>query len=161
MSYTSQLAQHLRQVYFGGNWTCSNLKQQLDGISFQEAMSLTPFSANSIAALTCHIHYYIKVQLDVMNNKELHASDIDSWKIDNLGTPADWETLLGQMWIEAKQWADLVEKMNDARLETVFTDTEYGTWQRNLLGLIEHTHYHLGQIALIRGYQKRASQNSE
>ncbi|HAI83731.1 MAG TPA: DUF1572 domain-containing protein, partial [Chitinophagaceae bacterium] len=25
-----------------------------------------------------------------------------------------------------------------------------GTYYRNILGLIEHTHYHLGQIALIK-----------
>jgi hypothetical protein len=29
-------------------------------------------------------------------------------------------------------------------------DEQYGTWQRNLEAVIEHSYYHLGQIILIR-----------
>jgi len=31
-----------------------------------------------------------------------------------------------------------------------FTDEKYGTYQRNLIGILEHSYYHLGQIVLIK-----------
>jgi hypothetical protein len=31
-----------------------------------------------------------------------------------------------------------------------FDDGKYGTVLRNILGLIEHTHYHLGQIVILK-----------
>jgi hypothetical protein len=35
-------------------------------------------------------------------------------------------------------------------LEATFSQKKYGTYYRNLMGVIEHSHYHLGQISLIR-----------
>ena len=40
--------------------------------------------------------------------------------------------------------------MDEALLFLVFVKPEYGNYYRNLHGLIEHTHYHLGQVALIK-----------
>ncbi|MGN6163930.1 MAG: hypothetical protein ACTHOF_05245 [Flavisolibacter sp.] len=40
--------------------------------------------------------------------------------------------------------------MADSKLDEIFVDEKYGTYYRNLQGIIEHTHYHLGQIVLIK-----------
>jgi hypothetical protein len=40
--------------------------------------------------------------------------------------------------------------MDDARLDQSFVDEKYGTWLRNIEGVIEHCYYHLGQVSLIR-----------
>ena len=37
MNLTAQIAKHIRDVHFGGNWTASNLKDQLAGLSWQQA----------------------------------------------------------------------------------------------------------------------------
>jgi len=34
MSLTEQIAKHLREIYFDGNWTCSNLKDNLADITW-------------------------------------------------------------------------------------------------------------------------------
>jgi hypothetical protein len=44
----------------------------------------------------------------------------------------------------------LLEAMPDAQLMEPFTDARYGNWIRNILGITEHLHYHLGQIVLLR-----------
>lgn len=36
-SISTQIALHLQQVYFGGNWATSNFKDQLADVSWQEA----------------------------------------------------------------------------------------------------------------------------
>jgi hypothetical protein len=50
----------------------------------------------------------------------------------------------------AETFAGLVEQLPDAILLENFTDGKYGNNYRNLHGVIEHTHYHLGQIVLVK-----------
>jgi len=50
----------------------------------------------------------------------------------------------------ALKLADLTEALPESRLQETFADEKYGNYYRNLHGLIEHTHYHLGQIVLIK-----------
>ncbi|MGJ8593340.1 MAG: hypothetical protein ACSHXF_12375 [Aquaticitalea sp.] len=40
--------------------------------------------------------------------------------------------------------------MPDSQLNAVFVDAKYGTYLRNIDGMIEHSYYHLGQIVLIK-----------
>lgn len=40
--------------------------------------------------------------------------------------------------------------MPDQKLEEVFVEEKYGTYLRNIEGVIEHSYYHLGQISLIK-----------
>jgi hypothetical protein len=58
--------------------------------------------------------------------------------------------LLNRSFIEVETLATEIEKLDEGILSQTFLDPKYGSWHRNLLGLIEHTHYHLGQIVLIR-----------
>jgi hypothetical protein len=50
----------------------------------------------------------------------------------------------------ADQAASLIEQLPEQRLWDDFSDQRYGNYYRNILGIIEHGHYHLGQIVLIR-----------
>jgi hypothetical protein len=40
--------------------------------------------------------------------------------------------------------------MPEGKLNEVFVDEKYGTYQRNIGGMIEHSYYHLGQIVLLK-----------
>ncbi|MBL7748879.1 MAG: DUF1572 domain-containing protein, partial [Chitinophagaceae bacterium] len=62
----------------------------------------------------------------------------------------DWTQLCNNTWTEVETLATLIEQLPESRLAEIFCDEKYGTYHRNLLGLIEHTHYHLGQIVLIK-----------
>jgi len=58
--------------------------------------------------------------------------------------------MLNNAWHEAESFAALIEQLPDSKLRAQFTDEKYGTYYRNLQGIIEHTHYHLGQIVIIK-----------
>ena len=58
--------------------------------------------------------------------------------------------MLEKSWEQAEQFAKLVEQLPDSQLFDDFSDKKYGSYFRNLQGIIEHTHYHLGQIVLIK-----------
>lgn len=149
MPITAQLAKHLRDVHFGGNWTCSNLRDQLKDVSWQQAIKKAE-SFNTIATLVFHVNYYVSAIARVLNGEELNAKDEYSFHHPPINSQEDWEYMLSKVWADAENCAALIEQLDAAKLDDDFTDKKYGSYARNLLGLIEHTHYHLGQIVILK-----------
>jgi len=149
MNLTAQIARHFREVHFGGNWTSVNLKDSLAGITWQQATTKV-YSLNTIAALVYHINYYVSAVLKVLEGGPLDAHDKYSFDLPSIQSNEDWEKLLNKTWTDAKNFANLIEQLPESKLENDFSEKKYGSYYRNLHGIIEHTHYHLGQIVLIK-----------
>lgn len=149
MLTTHQLAKHFRDVHFGGNWTDVNLKDTLAGVSWQQATTQV-HGLNTIATLVFHINYYVNPMLKVLQGEALVASDKFSFDLPPITGDDDWQRLVDKALTEAEAFAQQVEQLDDAKLFDDFADPKYGSCYRNLLGVIEHTHYHLGQISLIK-----------
>lgn len=149
MQLTTHLAKHLRDVHFGGNWTWVNLKSTLSDVTWQQA--ITPVKdLNTIATLLFHVNYFVGVQIKVLQGGPLEGNDKLSFAHPPIRSQADWEAMLEQAWAEAEALAQLIEQLPEAQLWAVFCEDKYGNYYRNLQGLIEHTHYHLGQMTLIK-----------
>lgn len=149
MNTSTQIAKHLREVHFGGNWTWVNLKDSLEGITWQHAIAKVE-SFNTIAVLVFHMNYYVSAILKVLQGEPLNSSDKHSFDHPPIGSEEDWQRMLDKTWAEAEQLAGLIEQLPDVKLGEIFAAEKYGIYYRNLQGLIEHTHYHLGQIVLIK-----------
>ena len=149
MNRTVQIARHFREVHFGGNWTSVNLKDSLAGVTWQQATTKV-YSLNTIAALVYHINYYVSAVLKVLEGGPLDAHDKYSFDLPLIQSDEDWEKLLNKTWTDAKNFVTLIEQLPESKLENDFSEKKYGSYYRNLHGLIEHTHYHLGQIVLIK-----------
>lgn len=149
MSFAKQIAKHLREVHFGGNWTTSNLKDALAGVTWQQATTKIG-SFNTIAALVYHVNYYVGAVLQVLEGRPLTASDKYCYDVPPINSREDWERLLNKVWTEAESFAKLIEQMPDEKLLEGFIDPKYGNYYRNLQGIIEHMHYHLGQIVILK-----------
>jgi hypothetical protein len=149
MNWSLLIAKHLREVHLGGNWTGSNLKSHLEDVSWVEATTKID-SFNTIATLVFHIGYYVTVILQVLNKQPLNAKDEFSFNHPPINSEEDWQKLLSNSTSEAEQLMVLIEKLSDDELISTFADVKYGNYYRNLHGLIEHTHYHLGQIAILK-----------
>lgn len=145
----AHMAAHFRHVHFGGNWTCVNLRDTLKDITWQEALH-TREGFNSIAVLTYHIHYFVHAVLQVLEGGPLDAHDTLSFTHPPIEGEADWQRFLEKVWSDAERFATLVEQLPADLLHTDMADPKYGTWYRNLHGIIEHAHYHLGQIVILK-----------
>jgi hypothetical protein len=149
MNISAQMAKHFKEIHFGGNWTWSNLKDNLSDITWQEATTKI-HSFNTIAALTYHVNYFVAAALKVLEGGELDAHDKFSFDHPPIESQADWENLLKKTWTDAENFARMVEKLPEEKLWEDFTDKKYGNYYRNIHGIIEHMHYHLGQIVVIK-----------
>lgn len=58
--------------------------------------------------------------------------------------------MLALHYAHAEEKASFIEKLPESVLLEIFSDEKYGTYYRNILGIIEHSHYHLGQIVIIK-----------
>jgi uncharacterized damage-inducible protein DinB len=146
---TRQIAKNFREVYFGGNWTASSLKEQLADVTWEEATKQV-YGFNTIATLTFHIHYYVPAIAKVLQGGELIAKDELSFDHAPIRSQQDWDGMLSRCWKEAEVFASLIQELPDDKLTEDFADPKYGNYHRNLLGIVEHTHYHTGQISLIK-----------
>ncbi|MBK9762764.1 MAG: DinB family protein [Flavobacteriales bacterium] len=146
---TLMIAKHFREVHFGGNWTSVNLRDTLKDVTWQEATTKRE-GFNTIAVLTFHISYFIDAVLVVLEDGPLDAHDKFSFTHPPITNEVDWQRMLEKVWSDAERFATLVEQLPEDHLHQDMADSKYGTWYRNLHGIIEHTHYHMGQIVILK-----------
>ncbi len=146
---TNQIAKHFREVYFGGNWCEINIKKELANVSWQEATTKV-YDFNTIATLAHHINYYVSNVLDFLKGDPLTARDHLSFAHPPIKNQIDWDKFLTTIIEDGEQFANQIEKLSDEKLLEIFIEEKYGNYYYNLHGIIEHVHYHLGQIVLIK-----------
>lgn len=149
MEYTKQIAKLLRDVHFGGNWTWVNFKETLEGVTWQQAMEKVK-DLNTIVALVYHMDYYAAGVTEFLNGQTLTTKDKFSWDTPELDSEENWKNLLARFWNNAENLAKAIEELPEEKLKDIFHEDQYGNYYRNLHGIIEHCHYHLGQIVLIK-----------
>lgn len=160
MLLTEQLAKHFRALYFGPNWTAANLKDKLADVSWQQAITGV-HSLHSIATLVYHMNYYVRAVTKVLQGGPLEAKDQYSFDHPPVASQQDWQELLEQTWNDAEIFAGLIEALPEERLWETMADPQYGSYYRNIQGIIEHNYYHLGQIAILKTLIAEPSPPSE
>ncbi|GAA4453570.1 DinB family protein [Rurimicrobium arvi] len=150
MNNTARLSQRLEEVFLSGKWIANtNYTQELQQTSVPEANTRIG-NLNTIAVLCYHINYYLEGLLKVLQGGPLEISDRFSFDAPEISTASAWEQRVQSLRTNAWQFTEAVSQLSDAQLEAPFVQEQYGTWQRNIEAVIEHSYYHLGQIVLIR-----------
>lgn len=150
MKSVYEIAKRFREVILNGTWVANtNYKHQLTDLNWE--IAITKFnSLNTIAVLAQHIHYYINGVKNVFKGGSLDIKDKYSFDFLPIQSQNEWEIFLTKFWNDAEEFASLIEGMSEEKLKEVFVDEKYGTYHRNIDGIIEHGYYHLGQIVLIK-----------
>ncbi len=150
MENTFQIAKRFREVILNGTWIANtNYKDQLEDLGWEKATTHIK-SINTIAVLAQHIHYYIQGINNVFRGGTLDIKDTYSFDFPEITSQNEWESFLSKFWNDSEAFASLIEQMPDEKLQQVFVDVKYGTYQRNIDAMIEHSYYHLGQIVMIK-----------
>ena len=150
MTRSLYMANRLREVLLNGHWIANtNYKEQVLSINWEQATQKVG-SLNTVAALTFHINYYLAGLLKVLDGGNLDISDKYSFDLPKIESETDWAQLVNSFLGNSEKFAAQVELLTDGRLDQPFVDEKYGTYLRNIEGVIEHCYYHLGQVSLIR-----------
>ncbi len=150
METTNQLALRLEEIILNGTWVANtNYKDQLENLDLKTATTQIG-SLHTIADLAQHIHYYLKGVLKVFQGGPLEIRDKFSFDFPPMGSQDEWESFLSDFWQQTEQLVTSIAQLPEEKLSDVFVDHKYGTYERNINGMIEHGYYHLGQIVLIK-----------
>ena len=156
MNYTSQIAKHFRDLHFGGNWTAVNMKDTLSDVDWKQATTKID-SFNTLATLVFHTNYYVEILIQVLEGGPLNGNDKLSFDHPPINSEEDWQKLLQNSWAKAEKLATLIEQLPDEKLLGDFVDPKYGSYYRNINGIIEHSYYHLGQMVILKKLMKKQS----
>jgi uncharacterized damage-inducible protein DinB len=88
--------------------------------------------------------------LQVFEGGTLDIRDKFSFDMPDLTEENQWENMKQKLWADAEKFASHVEKLSDEQLNSFFVDEKYGSYQRNIDAMIEHSYYHMGQIVLLK-----------
>ena len=150
MEPSQQLAQRCRELFLNGTWIANtNYQELLSDINWKQANQKIS-TLNSIGILTFHINYYVAGILKVFEGSSLDIKDKFSFDAPKMTSEDDWSKLKKQLLENAEAISKHIETMSEAKLESTFVDEKYGSYRRNIEGLIEHSYYHFGQLSLIK-----------
>lgn len=150
MTRNTAIAKRLREVLLNGKWIANtNFKEQIECVSWQQAIQKVE-DLNTIALLTFHINYYLAGILNVFEGGTLDIRDKYSFDLPEIKTEADWKTLVDDFLNNSEKFVKYIEQIDDYLLDQPFVEEKYGSYLRNIEGVIEHSYYHLGQISLIK-----------
>ena len=150
MESSKQLAERFRGVVLNGKWIANiNFKEAIEDLSWQEATDRIG-DHNSIAALTFHVNYYVAGVLNVFKGGNLEIRDKYSFDFEEITSQEQWDDLRKALLNNSEEFARQVEVMSEEMLDSHFVDEKYGSYRRNIEGMIEHCYYHLGQVALLK-----------
>ena len=149
MNITELIAQHLIEVHEGENWTEVNMKDTLADVDHREAMQVTEASENTIASLLHHITYYNDVVMQRLSGINPAINESNGFDVVAITNEDDWIRLKELNLQSAQQLAGKIRELPEEILLDI-TVTGRSTYYKTLHGLIEHAHYHLGQIVLLK-----------
>lgn len=148
-SFSKLIAKQLHDVYFGGNWTSVNVQKTLENVDWIQATTKID-SFNTIAILVNHMNYYISGVKDVLLGNPLTIKDEFSFNHPPINNQEDWVKFVKNAYHQVREFISEIEKLTDEQIKADFIEPKYGTWLRNLSGITEHCHYHLGQMVIIK-----------
>ena len=109
-----------------------------------------PWGNETPARDTAIIQSASAATLKVLQGGPLDAKDKFSFDDPPIASQQDWESLLEKTWSDAENLALAIEQMPESQLWEHFVDEKWGNYYRCIHGPIEHCHYHLGQIAMLK-----------
>ncbi|MEL6972807.1 MAG: DUF1572 domain-containing protein [Bacteroidota bacterium] len=150
MNLAKQVASGLQEVFLDGKWVAfTNIKEQISDLNWEQATTSIE-GLNSIALLTFHLNYYAAGLIQVLEGGPLEMRDKYSYDMPPITSEEDWIALKEKCFTDAERLVELVQELPQEVLEGSFVAEKYGNYYRNLLGTVEHTYYHFGQMVIIK-----------
>lgn len=151
MKVTEQIAQHLLDVHNGDNWTDVNIANTLKGITWQEADRKASFSPNTIAMLLHHISFWNRIVAQRGQGIEPVIPPSNGMDVPAIESEEAWNELKKDNLLSAHELATIIENFDEDDLHVPILPRHSSAY-KNFQGQVEHVHYHLGQIVMIKKY---------
>ncbi len=151
-----RIADQLRRAFTGDPWHGDPLQTLLAGVTPTEAVARPLGSAHNIHELVLHIDIYVRIALEATTAgtpmPKLYRTGSD-WQAVTEPDSASWNSATENLFRNADQLAQAVSVFRDTRLHDTVPGREYDFYYL-FHGIVQHTLYHGGQIALLKSAGK-------
>lgn len=144
------IADHLLNVYEGNNWTDISIRETLKDIDYLQAQQKTKASVNTIAAVLHHLYYWNGIIQQRMNGETPVIPEENGFDVPHLHNEKDWNNLKEKTHRSFIQLADAIKNFPEEKLLQNYAPSVPSSYYRNFHGIIEHAHYHLGQMVMLK-----------
>ena len=149
MRITHAIASHITDCFDGENWTGVNIDGTIKDINWQQVQQQTAASQNTIASLLHHLYYWNGILLQRVEGKNPSVPESNGYDVQELKTESDWNELKEKTHQSFIQLADAVKNFPEEKLFDT-SPTGKSSYYKNFQGIIEHAHYHLGQMVILK-----------
>lgn len=144
MNRVEALVKELRDAYQGRPWYGDSLRKTLAGISESDANEKPLDHAHSIAELVGHITTWIEVV-----HRRIDGEVVRVTSAMNFAHSSKWKEQLQRLGTAHAALVERVSSMSETDLDKKVAGKGH-TAEFALRGVVQHSIYHQGQIALLR-----------
>jgi uncharacterized damage-inducible protein DinB len=149
MKIINLIAEHIKQVYEGDNWTSISIAETVNDVSWQQAQQHTAASPNTIASILHHLYYWNGILMQRLEGNNPSIPEANGFDAGELNDETDWNELKEITHQSFIQLADAVKNFPEEKLKVTYAEGK-SSFYKNMQGVVEHAHYHLGQIVIIK-----------
>lgn len=158
MKITEAIATQLLEVFEGNNWTDVDIKNTLKDVKWNEAVAVTNASPNTIASILYHIGFYNWIIQQRLKGDNPEINSANGFDLPEIKNERDWQELKSNVMQSAKELAQAVDTYPEEKLFLPIIK-DGSTVYKSVHGVIEHAHYHLGQIILLKNLLRKQKHN--
>ena len=144
-----RIADQLRRAFDGDAWHGPPLLALLDGVGPAEAAARPVAGAHRIWELVQHITAWLTVARRRLAGEAVELTPDEDWAPVPDASGRAWRAALDALRAAQGGLLDAVARLDDARLDERTPGRNY-THYVLLHGVLQHTLYHAGQIALLK-----------
>ena len=148
MKETDRIIKLFEDLYNGESWIGVNIVSTLENISAKQAAKKITVDRNSIWEITNHIISWRLNVLQRVKGKTIVSPDNNYFEPVKDTSESAWKNTLEQLKISQLQWIDFLTTVDANDFEKVYPNNAM-TYYENILGIVQHDAYHLGQITLL------------
>jgi uncharacterized damage-inducible protein DinB len=149
MTEIDRICDQLTRSYRGPAWHGDSVMEILAGVTAEQAGARPIPHAHSIWEIMRHIAVWMDIAARRLRGEPFNPTDEQDWPMIGAPDAAEWPRELDALQSAFEDLRQTAAGLTDADLDTVrpgFTKSPYLT----LHGVVQHTLYHAGQIALLK-----------
>ena len=149
MTEVERIVDQSRRAFEGEAWHGPSLMEILNGITATQAVARPLSEAHSIWELVFHIAAWERAGVRRLGGDPAKLSDAEDWPTVAETNEQAWEQTIKTLMHGHHEFQVAISRLDDTRLGQPIVQsraTVYGT----LHGIIQHTLYHAGQIAMLK-----------